>query len=309
MNFDILSRFLFPAPQATYTVDDFPDELIWIPRTLDPATSTPEECVPCLFLQYFSARFLILYLHSNAEDIGKCYPFCSILREQFQVHVLAVEYPSYGICPGGPCTEQSVTENAVTAFRFVREVLKYPPDSILVLGRSIGTGPAISLAVQNQIAGVILISPFLSVKEIIKDTVGGFLASFVEERFPNAERVPQIRCPLLLIHGKKDALIPFSHGEQLYESCRSRKLFVCPKEMEHNTNLLSDMGYFVLPMLSFFSLPDYSFEELVVPLWVFDKRLSPFCSPKDKWRTPSKEAPPPPPSESSEDKDDPYIRI
>lgn len=304
MNFDMISRFLFPAPPASYTVDNFPGELIWVPKSLDPTTSKPEECIPCLFLHYSSARFLIFYLHSNAEDIGKCYPFCSVLREQFQVHVLAVEYPSYGICPGGPCTEQKVTENAFTAFRFVRDVLNWPLDSILVLGRSIGTGPAISLAVQYHVAGVILISPFLSVKEIIRDAVGGFFASFVEERFPNKERMPHVRCPLLMVHGKKDTLIPFRHGEQLYDLCYSRKLFVCPEEMEHNTNLLTDVAYFVLPMLQFFALPDYSFDEMVVPDWAFDKRLSALYRPLAPVQPCSlKAAPKPPPEESRDDQE------
>lgn len=275
MGFDLISKFLFPAPPATYTIDSFPEELIWVPKNLDPTTSTPEECIPCLFLPYYSARFLIFYLHSNAEDLGKCYQFCCVLREQFQVHVLAVEYPGYGICPGGPCSEQKVTENAFGVFRFVREVLKWPLDSILVLGRSIGTGPAISLAVQYQISGVILISPFLSVKEIVRDAVG-LLSAFVDERFPNKERVPHIRSPLLVVHGKKDALINFRHGEQIFELCRSRKLLVCPKEMEHNTNLLTDVGYFVLPMLQFFALPDYCFDDIQVPQWAYDKRLSPY---------------------------------
>lgn len=276
MGFDFISKFLFPAPPPSYTIDSFPDELIWVPKHLDPEISTPEECIPCLFLPYYSARFLIFYLHSNAEDIGKCYPFCSVLREQFQVHVLAVEYPGYGICPGGPCNEHKATENAFVVFRFVREVLKWPLDSILVLGRSIGTGPAISLAVQYQISGVILISPFMSVKEVIKDAVGSVLSSFVDERFPNKERVQHVRSPLLVVHGKKDGLIPFRHGEQLYELCRTRKLLVCPTDMEHNTNLLSDVGYFVLPMLQFFALPDYCFDEIKVPAWAYDKRLSPF---------------------------------
>jgi len=231
--------------------------------------------VPCLFLSYSSARFLIFYLHSNAEDIGRCHAFCSSVRAQFQVHVLAVEYPGYGICPGGPCDEQKVTENAFAAFRFVREVLNWPLDSILILGRSIGCGPAISLAVRYQVSGVIVVSPMLSVKEVCRDAIGP-LAYMVDERFPNKDRVPLIRSPLLVVHGQKDMMIPCRHGVDLYTACRSRKLLICPKDMEHNTNLLANVTYFVLPMLQFFSLPDYCFEDIKVPTWAYDKRLSPY---------------------------------
>jgi hypothetical protein len=198
------------------------------------------------------------------------------VRAQFQVHVLAVEYPGYGICPGNACNEQSVTENAFVAFRFVREVLSWPLDSILIMGRSIGCGPAISLAVRYQVSGIIIVCPMLSVKDLVKDVAGPLSYVVHEDRFPNKDRVPLIRSPLLVVHGQKDIMIPCRHGVELYGACRSRKLLVCPKDMEHNTNLLANVTYFVLPMLQFFSLPDYCFEDIKVPDWAYDKRLSPY---------------------------------
>lgn len=270
---DLVSRVLFPTPESSYTVDDFPEELIWVPKSLNPQTCTPEECIPCLFLLSPSARFLIFYLHSNAEDLGRCYPFCALLRYQFQVHVLVVEYPGYGLCPGGQADEESVTENAWVAFRFIREVLCWPLDGILILGRSVGTGPALAIAMQQEVYGVILVSPFLSVQEVCRDIIGP-LAYLIQDRFPNKDRVPRLRSPLLVVHGKKDIVVPVSHGEKLYNACKSRKRLVCPETMEHNSNLHSDASYFVLPMLQFFALPDYCFEELRVPQWAFDKRLS-----------------------------------
>lgn len=286
MSFDLVSRLLFPAPPSSYDVDSFPEELLWVPKSLDPSDAKPEDCIPCIFLPYSSARFLIFYLHSNAEDIGRCYPFCVSVREQFQVHVLAVEYPGYGICPGGPCDERGVNENALAAFRFAHEVLHWPLDNIIILGRSIGCGPAISVATRYQVAGLIVVSPMLSVKEICWDLIGP-LSYMMEERFPNKERVPHVRSPLLVVHGQKDNIVPCRHGVELYKSSRSRKLLVCPKEMEHNTNLLADVTYLVLPMLQFFALPDYCFEDIEVPLWAFDKRMSPM------YRCPSSSSAPP----------------
>lgn len=273
---DVLSRFLFPAPPSSYSRESFPEELLWIPKVLELGEACPpDQCIPCLFLKYPSARFLILYLHSNAEDIGKCYSFLNVMREQFQVHVLAVEYPGYGICPGGPATADTVTENAFAAFRFIREVIQWPTDSIKLFGRSIGTGPAVALAVQYKVAGVILITPFLSVRELVKDSIGIF-AYMVEERFPSKDRMHLIRSPLLIVHGQKDTLIPCRHGTCLHDMARSRKMLVCPEAMEHNTNLLANVGFLVVPMLQFFALPDYCFEEIAVPSWCFqvNKELS-----------------------------------
>merc|ERR1719159_921293 len=82
--------------------------------------------------------------------------------------------------------------------------------------------------------------------------------------------------PTIIIHGQKDTLIPCRHGERLYALCRARKLLITPRDMEHNTNLLANLRFFVLPMFQFFALPDYAFQELRVPEWAYDKRRSPF---------------------------------
>lgn len=272
---NMLSRFLFPTPTPSYTVDSFPTELLWVPKRLEMRENCPSEsCVPCLFLRCPSARFLFIFFHSNAEDIGRCYAFASLLRDQFQVHVFVVEYPGYGICPG-VTSPGTICENAHAAMTFVTKVLQWPLDGIKIVGRSIGTGPAMFLASKFLVSGVILVTPFLSIKDVFKDKIGG-LADLIEDCFVNKDLMPRIRSPVLIIHGKRDRLIPTNHGEKLYELCRTRKLLVCPTEMEHNTNLFSNLSFFVLPMLHFFSLPDYAFEEIKVPKWAYNKRLSPF---------------------------------
>lgn len=197
------------------------------------------------------------------------------MRDRFQVHVLAVEYPGYGICPGAKCDERAATESALTAFRFAREVLRWPLERILFIGRSVGAAPAITLAVEHAVKGLCLITPFLSVREACRDALGP-ICYLIEERFPNKDHMPMIRSPVLLIHGQKDQTIPYRHGKELFESCRSRKRLVSPPEMDHNSNLLQNRANFVAPMLEFFSLPTQGLEDMHVPSWAFDKRLSPF---------------------------------
>lgn len=288
----LVANVLFPCPPATYTIDSFPGEIIWIPRgpLIQPfgssGASTAEasasvswrppsgETVPCLLLPYESARFIIIFFHSNAEDLGRCRWFCHFLREQFQVHVLAVEYPGYGVCVGPPSRE-AVLANAYAALHFTTQTLKLPLEQIKLFGRSIGTGPALHLAARFKVAGLVLVTPFMSVKQLFRDRVGIF-SLFVEEWFQNDEAIIQVDSPTMFIHGREDAIIPWRHSEVLYKTCSARRLFINPAELEHNTNLTSDMSYLIVPMFRFFSLPDYSFQQLEVPTWAFDKRRSPF---------------------------------
>merc|ERR1719491_1613016 len=141
-----VTRLLFPVPQPSYTIDSFPGELIWVPRgpVIDPDCEVAngvqsQESTPCLLLPYESARFLIIFFHSNAEDLGRCRWFCLFLRDQFQVHVLAVEYPGYGVCPG-QTTREAVMANAHAALQFATQALKLPLERVKLFGRSIGCG-------------------------------------------------------------------------------------------------------------------------------------------------------------------------
>lgn len=285
----MVNTLLFPAPEASYDLHTFPEEeLIWLPRSLDPEDPNVEANVPCLFLTSNSARFVMLYMHSNAEDLGRCYNFCNMLRMQFQVNVLAVEYPGYGICPGGQADEVSVIENAKLAFRFVTEVLRYPSEDIIVLGRSVGSGPALHVAAMAKTYGVILICPFLSVKEVVRCHLGR-VADLIEERFPNKEKIKDISGFLLIVHGKKDTVVPWTHGQELFETCTRRKRLVTPEDMTHNASLLTDPGVFIMPVLQFFGLPDYSFEPLRIPSWVFDATLTPTALRTDRKAVPKRQ--------------------
>lgn len=269
-----MSRVLFPRPPASYTVDSYPGELLWVPRSLNPQTAAPEDCVPLCLLQCKSARFLVIYIHSNFEDIGKCHSFCNTLREKLHVHVLAVEYPGYGICPGVQCDERGSTENAHVAVRFANEVLRWPFENIVIFGRSIGTGPATALAAQHRFAGLVLVCPFLSVKDLFRDYIG-LAADLVRERFPTKDLITHIRSPCLIVHGQSDSMIPVTHSRQLYDACPTRKCFVSPQEMDHNADLLVDLRYLISPMIDFFGLPEYRFIDMQVPTWAFDKNLCP----------------------------------
>jgi hypothetical protein len=234
-----------------------------------------------LFLPFRHARFLFIYFHANAEDLGLCHTFCTIIRDLFQVHVLAVEYPGYGICPGSP-TEEGIRANAQAAVRFALDTLKWPADGIKLFGRSIGTGAALALAAEKEMAGLILVTPFTSIREIVRHQIGA-LADLISDRFPNIDIASRIESPTLIIHGQQDTLIPISHSKAIYDALPAKKMMVCPAMMGHNTSLLANVGTFVLPMTQFFSLPDYTFEDIEVPEWVFPETSGEDESMQNKW--------------------------
>ena len=81
-------------------------------------------------------------------------------------------------------------------------------------GRSMGSGPTSYLASKKYCHSILLMSPFMSIKDAAKDLLGwgGFISYFAIERFRNIDYISQAKCPCFFMHGIKDTLIPFDHS-------------------------------------------------------------------------------------------------
>jgi hypothetical protein len=72
----------------------------------DPTKKTLSELkmgdfIPCMLLKYEQGSSKIfLYFHANAEDLGRAYKFLTYINVYLRMHVLAVEYPGYGVYQG-----------------------------------------------------------------------------------------------------------------------------------------------------------------------------------------------------------------
>jgi pimeloyl-ACP methyl ester carboxylesterase len=199
----------------------------------------------------------MLFLHGNAEDLGMSFTFVRHMRDQFKVNVLAVEYPGYGLLSNLPASDEHTNAVALTVFRFLVDELHVKYERIYVFGRSIGSGPAVQLASQFPIGGLILVSPFTSIKAAVESIAGPVASLFFKERFPNMALISNVQCPSLFIHGEKDNLIPAEHSLKLFKRCRARKLFITPPRMEHNSNLWADSQFLAVPAINFFGLPGF----------------------------------------------------
>mmetsp|Transcript_6019 Transcript_6019/g.12721 ORF Transcript_6019/g.12721 Transcript_6019/m.12721 type:complete len:124 (+) Transcript_6019:461-832(+) len=88
---------------------------------------------------------------------------------------------------------------------------------MFVLGRSIGTGIAVKLSTSRCPAGVFLVSPFTSIKDVVVNIVGSCLAVLCKQRFDSFGNSRNPKTKYLVLHGDKDELIPSSQGQKLSE--------------------------------------------------------------------------------------------
>jgi len=152
------------------------------------------------------------------------------------MHVLAVEYPGYGLYKGSKPDESKMKEDCETIYDYLSQVCGIREQDIIVWGRSMGSGPTSYLASKKYCHSILLMSPFMSIKDAAKDLLGwgGFISYFAIERFRNIDYISQAKCPCFFMHGIKDTLIPFDHSVQLLQACPAISFLHLVPEMDHN---------------------------------------------------------------------------
>ena len=189
--------------------------------------------IPCLFLRNSTkTNKILIYFHGNSEDLGGAYQFLKYLQYRVEAHIIAVEYPGYGVYEGESC-EANVIEDSTRVLEFVHKVLRWRVNDVIVIGRSIGTGPAWYLASENNIGALWLISPYTSIRAIVKNMFGKLSQFFIKEQFKNSELMEKVVWPTFILHGKKDTLIPWEQSEELALLWKGPARLVIPSEMSH----------------------------------------------------------------------------
>ena len=176
----------------------------------------------------------LLYTHGNAEDLGDVSDLVAIWENE-GFGVLAYDFPGYGRSTGKP-VEHTCEAAIDAAWDYLTKTKGIAPAKIIIVGRSVGGGPSVWLAERKTPAGLVLISPFTSAFAVRIP-----VPVLPCDRFPSLKRIPQVKCPLLVIHGEADTLIPPSHGRKLVEAATvTDKHFIGIPDAGHND--LFDVG-------------------------------------------------------------------
>ena len=216
----ISDRFIFPAPPSTYQDDELATALAreTPPGRLVRFGSGPYELAG-FHLPNPEARYTLLFSHGNGEDLRGALALATNYREAGYA-VFAYDYRGYGTSTGLP-SEAGVYADVLAAWDHLTGVLGAPPESIVSMGRSLGTTAAIELAVRRPVAGLVLEAPLLTAfRTVIPFRVLPW------DKFPNAAKMKQVRPPVLVIHGREDRIIPFWHGQRIFALAPEPKRFV-----------------------------------------------------------------------------------
>jgi pimeloyl-ACP methyl ester carboxylesterase len=170
----------------------------------------------------------VIFGHGNGEIIDY-WPETLQHFNRMGIGLMLVEYPGYGRSGGRP-SQKSITGTFVAAYDTLISREDVDPAKIILFGRSVGGGAICALAGLKPSAALILMSTFTSVQAMAaKFLTPKFL---VRDPFDNLEIIKSYPGPVLVIHGRNDRIVPFSHGTRLHQAAKNSQLITY--ESGHN---------------------------------------------------------------------------
>lgn len=150
------------------------------------------------------------------------------------VNVLIPEYVGYGMS-GGKASEQGVYATAETAYAYLLTRSDIDKSRIIPAGWSLGSAAAIEIASKHNSPALITMSAFTSMKDMARKVLPFFPTEMMlKHHFENETKIRSIACPILIIHGKRDSIIPFSMSKRLESAAKGSVKRVCIDDADHN---------------------------------------------------------------------------
>lgn len=199
-------------------------------RTLTGSGGEPFRIVECMPP---SPHAVVVHFVGNGEDL------CSAARTavalaRYGVAVVAAEYPGYGGSRGRPGVA-SILHNAEVTAAHAGALARQLGVPLIASGSSLGTFSAVHVAAQGTVAKCLLRAPATSIADVAARQFWWLpVRSLLRHGFDNAPRARDVACPVLVVHGASDEVIPAEFGRRLAGMFAGRTEFVAVPGAGHN---------------------------------------------------------------------------
>jgi len=171
------------------------------------------------------ARGAAIVFHGNAGNISHRIDYAAMFH-RLGYATLLFDYRGYGRSTGGP-TEEGTYRDTEAAWRHVTGQRGFAPGQVVLLGESLGGGPATWLAVRERPRAVVLSSAFTSVPDLGAEIYPFLPVRLLARiRYPVGENLAAVTAPVLVAHSPGDEIVPYAHGQRLFAAAREPKAFL-----------------------------------------------------------------------------------
>ncbi|HPR63950.1 MAG TPA: alpha/beta hydrolase [Thermoanaerobaculia bacterium] len=177
-------------------------------------------------------RPVVLFFHGNAGNLPHRLEILSTLL-RLPADVFIYDYRGYGRSQGKP-SEKGLYRDGAAAFDDLTQRRSIPANRILLYGESLGGAVAAQVAVEKNPGGLILQSTFTSIRDMAAAAMPWVPPFLIRTRMDTVRKIPFVRCPILVIHGTKDDIVPESMGKALWKAAGEKATFLEISGAGHN---------------------------------------------------------------------------
>ncbi|XP_004501843.1 uncharacterized protein [Cicer arietinum] len=174
--------------------------------------------IVAMYVRHPMAKSTVLYSHGNAADIGQMYELFIELSIHLRVNLIGYDYSGYGQSSGKP-SEHNTYADIEAVYKYLEENYGAKQEDIILYGQSVGSGPTLDIAARlPRLRAVVLHSPILSGLRVMYPVK----RTYWFDIYKNIDKIPLVKCPVLVIHGTADEVVDCSHGKHLWELCQQK---------------------------------------------------------------------------------------
>lgn len=173
----------------------------------------------------------LLYFHGNAGSLAsrseRIAKYLSLGRGMFMM-----TYRGYAGSTGSPSEAANVADAKLAYDALLKEGVR--PEDIVIYGESIGSGVAVQVAAEKKAAGLILDAPYTAMVDLASGQYPWLpVRLLLQDRYESRNFIATIKCPLLIIHGEKDEIIPVEMARAMFALASEPKTIVTFPDAGH----------------------------------------------------------------------------
>ena len=194
-----------------------------------------------------SNKKTILFLHGNAGNLDNRIDKLNSLGSM-EINFLIIAWRGYSGNLGSP-SEVGLYKDALGAIKWLNEK-GISNDQIVLYGESLGTAIATEVGQNKNFAGIILEAPFTSMVDMGQKIYPIFPVRFLlKDKYESKNKIKNLKSPILVLHGRKDKIVPFEMGEILFNLANNPKYnyFIDNDDhmMDFNNDLINSINQFI----------------------------------------------------------------
>ena len=186
-----------------------------------------------------SSRGVIFYLHGNAGSINSWGEVAKRYTE-LNYDVFILDYRGYGKSEGSISSQEQLFDDTQASYNEIKK--KYSEDKIVILGHSVGTGPASQIASINYPKLLILQAPYYSMVDMMKQNYPIIPTFLLKYKFETHKYIQNCKMPIVIFHGDRDEVIYYNSSIKLKEKFKSTDRLITLKDQGHN-GITDNMEY------------------------------------------------------------------